>query len=92
MEGEVLRVKRARLLSQKQIREIIMDSDSDEQKYYASSDTIKHWPGRNHTNAQCCVCSVRGVRRTVVFRCVKCDVAICVAQNCFEDYHKKDKL
>jgi hypothetical protein len=39
MEGEVLCVKRARLLSQKQIREIVMDLDSDEQKYYASSDT-----------------------------------------------------
>jgi hypothetical protein len=39
MEGEVLHVKRARLLSQKQIREIVMDSDSDEQKYYAYSDT-----------------------------------------------------
>jgi hypothetical protein len=38
MEGEVSRVKRACLLSQKQIREIVMDSDSDEQKYYASSD------------------------------------------------------
>ena len=39
MEGEVLRVKRARLLSQKQIREIVKDSDSDEQKYYASSNS-----------------------------------------------------
>jgi len=38
MEGEVSRMKRARLLSQKQIREIVMDSDSDEQKYYAFSD------------------------------------------------------
>ena len=38
MEGEILHVKRARLLSQKQIREIVMDSDSDEQKYYAFSD------------------------------------------------------
>jgi len=40
MEGEVSRVKRAHLLSQKQIREIVKDSDSDEQKYYASSNTI----------------------------------------------------
>jgi hypothetical protein len=32
-------VKRARLLSQKQIRELVMDSDSDEQQYCASSDT-----------------------------------------------------
>jgi hypothetical protein len=39
MEGEVLDVKRARLLSQNQIREIVMDSDSDEQQYYASADT-----------------------------------------------------
>jgi len=39
MESEISRVKRARLLSQNQIREIVMDSDSDEEKYYASEDT-----------------------------------------------------
>ena len=38
MQREVSRVKRARLLSQNQIREIVMDSDSDEEKYYASED------------------------------------------------------
>jgi len=31
-------VKRARLLSRNQIREIVMDSESDEEKYYASKD------------------------------------------------------
>jgi hypothetical protein len=39
MQREVSRVKRARLLSQNQIREIVMDSDSDKDKYYASEDT-----------------------------------------------------
>jgi hypothetical protein len=39
MEGEVLHVKQARLLSQNQLREIVMDSDSDKQEYYASADT-----------------------------------------------------
>ena len=37
-------VKRARLLSQNQIREIIMDSDSDEEKYYACEDTEDEEP------------------------------------------------
>ena len=32
-------MKRARLLSQNQIREIAMDSDSDEEKYYVSENT-----------------------------------------------------
>jgi hypothetical protein len=32
-------VKQARLLSQNQIQEIVMDSDSDEEKYYTSEDT-----------------------------------------------------
>jgi len=36
--GEVMRLKQARLLSQNQIREIVMDPDSDEEKYYASVD------------------------------------------------------
>jgi len=38
MEGEVSRVKRARMLSQNQIRNV-MDSDSDEEAYYISTDT-----------------------------------------------------
>ena len=39
MESAISRVKRARLLSRYQIREIVMDSDSDEEKYYVSEDT-----------------------------------------------------
>jgi hypothetical protein len=39
MEGEILCVKRARMLSQNQVREIAMDLDSNEEKYYASEDT-----------------------------------------------------
>ena len=39
MEREVSRVKWARLLSKNEIREIVMDSDSDEEKYYTSEDT-----------------------------------------------------
>ena len=35
----------------------------------------KHWPGHSPTKQRCCVCSVRGVTRTVMFRSVKCDVA-----------------
>ena len=38
MESEISRVKRARL-SLNQIREIVMDSDSDEEKNYASDST-----------------------------------------------------
>ena len=39
MESVISRVKRARLLSRKQIREIVMNSDSDEEKHYISEDT-----------------------------------------------------
>ena len=38
MESAISHVKRVRLLSWNQIREIVMDSDSDE-KYYISEDT-----------------------------------------------------
>ena len=44
MEPEISRVKRARLLSQNQIREIVMDSDRDEEKYHASEDTENDEP------------------------------------------------
>ena len=46
MESENSRVKRARLLSQNQIREIVMDSDRDEEKYHASEDTEDDKPCR----------------------------------------------
>jgi hypothetical protein len=47
MESEISHVKRARLLSQNQIREIVMDSDSEEEKYYASEVTEDN---RSHTH------------------------------------------
>jgi len=52
----------------------------------------KHWPGRNSKQRQCRVCSVRGVTRTMLFKCVRCDVALCVDRSCFEDYHTKNDL
>jgi len=53
----------------------------------------KHWPGRNSTKRRCRVCSARGVkRRTVIYKCIECDVALCVDRNCFADYHTKDIL
>ena len=52
----------------------------------------KHWPGRNPKQRRCRVYSARGVTRTVVFKCVKCDVALCVDRNCVSDYHTKNNL
>jgi len=52
----------------------------------------KHWPGRNSKQRHCCVCSARGVTRTVLFKCAKCDMALCVDQSSFEDYHTKNNL
>jgi len=51
----------------------------------------KHWPGRNHKQRRR-VCSARGVTRTVVFTCVKCDVALFVDRSCFEHYQTKNDL
>ena len=39
MESEISHVKRASLLSQNQIQEIVIDSDSNKEKYYVSEDT-----------------------------------------------------
>jgi len=52
----------------------------------------KHWPGRIHTKRRCRVCSAVGVKRTAIFRCVKCDVVLCVDRNCFQDYYSKTNL
>jgi len=52
----------------------------------------KHWPGRSPSKRRCRVCSARGLKRTVVYKCIECNVALCVDRNCFEDYHTKDIL
>jgi len=52
----------------------------------------KHGPGRNPTKMRCGMCSVRGVMQTVMFKCVKCNVALCVDRNCFADYQIKNNL
>jgi len=50
--GDVSRAKRACLLSQNQIREIVMDSDSDKEKYYVSDteDEEKPRPTSRHSS------------------------------------------
>jgi len=52
----------------------------------------KHWPGQNLTKRRCRVCSAGGVKRTIIFRCFKCDVALCVDRICTQDYHTKTNL
>jgi len=52
----------------------------------------KQWPGRNPKQRCCRMCSARGVTQTVLFKCVKCDMALCVDRSCFEDYHTKNHL
>src|SRR5215510_12917317 len=51
MESEIYHVKCARL-SQNQIREIVMDSDSDEGQYYASEDAVPRPPSRRPSISQ----------------------------------------
>ena len=49
-----------------------------------------YWPGLNRMKRQCHVFSARGVTWTVMFEYVKCDMAFCVDQNYFVDYHTKN--
>jgi hypothetical protein len=52
----------------------------------------KHWPGRSQTKRRCRVCSAGGVKQSVIYKCVKCDVGLCVDQECFQNYHTKPNL
>ena len=52
----------------------------------------KHWPGRIRRMRDVACVQRGGVRRTVTYRCVKCDVALCVNRNYFEVYHTKTNL
>ena len=51
-----------------------------------------HWPGRNPTKRRCRVCSATGVTWTEMFKCVKCEMTLCVDRNCVADYHTKNNL
>ena len=51
MESEVSRVKRARVLSQNQIRQIVMDSDSDEETHYVCEEMDEEQPGPSSRNS-----------------------------------------
>jgi hypothetical protein len=48
-----------------------------------------HWSSCNPTKRRCPMCSAGGVTRTVMFKCVNCDVALCVDRNCFAYYTQK---
>jgi hypothetical protein len=48
----------------------------------------KHWPVPCATQVRCRVCE----RRRVLVKCRKCDVRLCVARSCFEDYHTNAQL
>jgi hypothetical protein len=52
----------------------------------------KHWPRCSLKQRRCCVCSARGMKGTVLFKCIKCDVALRVDPSCFEDNHTKNDL
>ena len=52
----------------------------------------KHWPVSCAKRVRCRVCSARGEDRRVFVKCRKCDVGLCVARGCFEDYHTKANL
>ena len=52
----------------------------------------KHWPGRSQTKRRCRVCSAGGVKQSVIYRCVKCDVGLCVDREYFQNYHTKPNL
>jgi hypothetical protein len=50
----------------------------------------KHWPRCNPKQQRCRVCSARAVTPSMLFKCVKCDMALCVDRSCFKDYHTKN--
>ena len=52
----------------------------------------KHRPGRSPTKRRCRLCSARDMTWTEMFRCVECDVALCVDRNGFTDFHTKNNL
>jgi len=52
----------------------------------------KHWPGHNHKQGRCRMCLARGVTRTMVFKCLECDMALCVDRSYFEDYDTKNDI
>ena len=79
--GYVLCVKQAHVLSRNEIWQIVMDSDSDEEKYYTSEDTQDEEEPRPP------------LRRSSISQPPSADFSsLCVDRNCFVDYHTKNNL
>jgi len=74
--GDVSCAKRARVLSRNEIREIVMDSDSDEDKNYASQESDEKNEPRPPSRRSC-ISQLRSPDFS----------ALCVDRNCFADYH-----
>jgi hypothetical protein len=51
----------------------------------------QHWPTSSPKRMNCRVCSGRGKRRSILTKCKKCDVGLCIL-GCFEEYHTKARL
>jgi len=51
----------------------------------------QHWPAKSSQLRRCRLCSARGVRKSSVYKCAKCDVGLCVVP-CFAEYHTKEHL
>jgi len=51
----------------------------------------KHRPVKSSTQLRCRLCSSRGQRKGIVYKCAGCDVGLCVVP-CFKEYHIKVNL
>ena len=52
----------------------------------------KRWPIPSEMQLKCRMCKARGVTQKVSVEYHKCEVALCVKQTCFEDYHTKAQI
>jgi hypothetical protein len=50
-----------------------------------------HWPTSSANRILCRVCYARGKKRSIMTKCMKCRVGLCIF-GCFVDYHKKVRL
>ena len=71
------------------IKSLIKRNEASTSKINPSVEepVLGHWPFDEKKRRRCPVCTKQGIQRRSSVICKKCNIALCVDKNCFEEYH-----
>jgi hypothetical protein len=58
---------------------------------YLKSPHSQHWPAKSSTQLCCHLCLSHGQRKSIVYKCARFDVGLCLVP-CFMEYHTRENM